>query len=380
MSVPLLPSKAQRIAALKALLSGMDGAVSIALADIGDLLRRSDALGIDGRMLQGRLSKLRAEDIRREVDGEDGRQLKTALASAIEESLESFFSDDPAEQEEWRTSAAQALLLRDRMQSVARAIELLAMTQDALVATAEALEKKLKALDEAVAPHARALVPLNEFRRNERDLLNATERGAAWWFTSRADCDPFLKALAGETDNPHTPECPECIADLKRTEVVLKPPAHLTAELAFDLSLGVLPESVEQRYRQHAETCSSCADMLKASDAGERAIEELESSSPPELPKMAARRSEEKVLEENKDFRVLLRRRESSWRLVVAPRSGVTIASASLTVSSKRNALAPHAISEGLEFDLGESVDGVKAQLRLKLGNAPAPIERGFSL
>lgn len=379
MSVPLLPSKAQRISALKALLSGMDGAASVGLADIGDLLRRSEALGLDAAVLQMKLSSYRADDVKRQVESEDGKGLRNDLQSAVEESLESFFSDDSKEQQQWRTSAAQALIRRDRLQSTARAVSHLALTQTALIPTAESLERLLRELDLALASHARALVPLNEFRRAERDLLNAAERRAAWWFTSRAECDVFLKALAGETDNPHTPKCPECIADLKRTEVVLKPPTHLTSEVAFDLDLGVLPEAVEQRYRKHAESCESCQQLMKAIEAGDRAIEEVDSL-PPEAPKQAARRRDEKVLEEAKDFRVILRRRESSWKLIVAPRAGVTIASATLTIPTKRNALAPHATNEGLEFDLGDAPEGTKAQLRLKLGSGAAPFDRTFTL
>src|SRR5687767_10127641 len=174
MSVPLLPSKAQRVAALKALLSGMEGKASVAVADIGDLLRRSDALGLDTSVLQLKLTGYRVEDICRELDGNDGAKIKVDLKNAVDEALQSFFSDDPGEQEEWRTSAAQALLRRDRLQSQYRAAEFLAMTQEALVRSCDALDKKLKAIDEALAPHARALVPLNEFRRSERDLLNAT--------------------------------------------------------------------------------------------------------------------------------------------------------------------------------------------------------------
>ena len=74
-------------------------------------------------------------------------------------------------------------------------------------------------------------------------------------------------------------------------------------------------------------------------------------------------------------------RREGRWRLLVAPRAGVTVASAQLTLSSKRNALAPHAVAQGLEFDLGEELpEDTSVQLRLKLGGGAAALERTYTL
>lgn len=374
-----MPSKAERITALKTLFAGMDGSATVVLADVGDLLRRSNVLKVDASALELKLSSCRVEEVRKQLDGESHQALQMALKSAVEEALQAHFCEDPAEQQQWREAAAQSLLRRDRMQSQLRALEFLAVQHDALVSLAELMEQRMRELDGRVAPHARALVPLNAFRRDERDLLNATEQQAAWWFSARSDCDPFLEALAGKTDNPHTPTCEECLADLERTKLVLKPPSHLTADVAFDLDLGVLPKAVEQRYRTHAVTCPPCRALLDASAAGDEAIEELDSevTAPPER---SSRRREEQTLHEGKDYRVILRRRQSSWRLLIAPRTGTTIASATLTVSSRKNALAPHACAEGLEFDLGADVEGMKAQLRLKLGKAPAAIEQAFSL
>lgn len=381
MSVPLLPSKPQRIAALKALLSGLEGKAAVAVADIGDLLRRSEALGLDAAVLQLKLTGYRAEDICKELDGQDGSTLQQDLKNAVDEALESLFSEDPAEQEEWRTSAAQALLRRDRLQSQYRAAEVLAATHDAVVSSCEALEKRMKAIDAALAPLARALVPLNEFRRSERDLLNGAERQTAWWFSARSDCDPFLEALAGKTDNPHTPKCRECLEDLDRSSIVLTPPSpHLTHDVAFELDLGALPESLEARYRKHAEACAPCKAMMKAIEAGDRAIDELVSDITATGVR-AARRRDEETLEETRDFRVVLRRREGRWRLLVAPKAGVTIASAQLTLSAKRNAIAPHAVNEGLEFEIGaELPEAATMQLRLKLGNSTAALDRSYTL
>ncbi|MFL5321603.1 MAG: hypothetical protein ACJ790_18210, partial [Myxococcaceae bacterium] len=351
MSFPVV-SKAQRIETLKAVVQALGdalpakatGSVLDRLADLGEVLRRATLLKPPPGLVEAQL-----EQVSGEVPAEVLDTLTATLNQAADEAMESFLTEEPAEQLEWRNSAAQALLLRDRMQSVLRALEHRALTNDGFTGQFERFEAALSRIDRSFKPKIRYFIPLNAWRRDERDVLDSGERLTAFWFTARCECDDLLPALSGtgSSTSAHFKSCSQCREDLS---VSFAPPLHLTSEIAFELDLGVLPEKVAAQYRAHCARCSPCREVLNAIEAGDRAIEELGSQTPPTG--KSARRREEEVLEDAREYRVLLRRREGRVKLLLCPREGGTLSTATLTLPGKRNPIAAHATANGLEFEV----------------------------
>lgn len=375
-----IQTRAQRIETLKTLVDTLPtkamGSVLDRLAELGDLLRRSTALELRDGFVDGQLQLLRAEDVTQAITPELTHSLGATLKQAADEAMESYLSEDPGEQNEWRQSAAQALLLRDRTQSILRALELFAMTDDSATTMYEQLEAALGRIDDALKPKIRYFIPLNDWRRDERDTLNPAERLSSFWFSVRADCDDLLDALQGmKLDSVHFKSCLQCREDLA---VPFSPPRHLTSEIAFELDLGLLPKHIADHYRLHAEKCPPCAEVLEAIAAGDRAIEELESQVPPSG--KAARRRDEEVLEDAREYRVLLRRREGRVKLLLCPGEGRPLATATVTVPGRKHPIAAYATAEGLEFDLGEEpeLQEKRVTLKFKLQSAGPTIEKTY--
>src|SRR5438045_9785771 len=108
-------------------------------------------------------------------------------------------------------------MARDRAESARVAIDRWESLKGEELKGAEELRERLFELDERFRRRVRFLVGLNRRRRVERDLLDEAQRGTAWWFNLRADCDDLLRLLAGAataTSGQHLAACGLCREDL----------------------------------------------------------------------------------------------------------------------------------------------------------------------
>jgi hypothetical protein len=226
-------------------------------------------------------------------------------------------------------------------------------------------------------------------------MLDPNERTQAWWFSARADCDDLVATWTQQPRSltPHLQSCSDCRADLAETAVVDQPPRrHVSAEELWRLDMGLLSTDERARMDAHTATCSDCAQAVLALEEGDAAIDEaleMESDAPGG---MAARSSREpaaarrpgarhpeqrEVLEERRDFRVLLVRERQRVRLLVQPLSGRTVTAAVFTAPGKPS-IKPTQGPEGISFDLGADGGGARsAHLTVMAGGET--LERDFS-
>lgn len=360
---------------------------------IGDLLRRGGHLGTEGveRVLRG-LSRSAVEGW---LKAHKPEALQPALLRAAEEAAEAGFGDEGEEAEVWRTSSLDGLLARDRAESAVRAIgrweELHGPLEGEAAARWRSFREGLGRVDLAVRPKARWFIPLNTQRRAERDLLDTAERPQAWWFTERADCDDFLSALSQrpERPSPHLQTCVDCRADLSSTQTVEAPPRrHLSAEDLWRFDMGLM-SAVELKWVDgHTEKCLECAQAIWALEEGDEAIEQSMEGLPPppaartrtaESPsrRPGARHPEQRdVLEERREFRVVLVRDRQRARLLVQPLTERTVTAAVFLAPGKPS-LKPQQSPEGLQFELG-TAGGRSAHLMVRVGNSEL-FERDFT-
>lgn len=304
----------------------------------GDVLRRSVLLGTDGvDAALGRLSRSHIEDWLR---AQKPQALQPALLRAAEEAMEVALGDGGDEAELWRTSALEGLAARDRAASAARALATWESLQGPLSGEAAQLRDRFLAalgnLDTALRPRARWFIPLNPQRRQERDLLDPVERTRAWWFTARAECDDLVATWTGRPADAssHLKDCTPCREDLADTALVDAPPRrHLTDEDLWRYDLGMMGDDERERVDAHTAWCGECAQAVLALEEGDSAIEEAlaldeeglpsgtaaRSSRAPVSQRPAAARHPEhrEVLEERRDFRVVLVRERQRVRLLV---------------------------------------------------------------
>jgi hypothetical protein len=374
------------------------GAVSNggALEVIGDVLRRGERLGREGveRALRG----LSRGDIDAWLRAQKPEALQPALLRAAEEAAEAALGEEGEEVEVWRTSSMEGLTARDRAESAARAIrewESLHGPLDGETASRlKAFREGLGRLDVALRPKARWFIPLNPQRRAERDLLDTAERTRAWWFTERADCDDFLAVLSRRPERPgsHLQSCSECRADLANTQTVDAPPKrHLSAEDLWRFDMGLMSAVELSWVDKHTEKCIECAQAIWALEEGDEAIEKALDEH--EQPAPAARTSrtaeplarkpgaarlpeQREVLEERREFRVVLIRERQRARLLVQPLTGRAVTAAVFLAPGKPS-LKPQQGPEGLQFDLGTG-GGRTAHLMVRVGNNEI-FERDFS-
>ena len=364
-----------------------------ALEVIGDLLRREGRLGTEGveRALRG----LSRADVDTWLKAHKPEVLQPALLRAAEEAAEAGFGEEGEEAEVWRTSSLEGLTARDRAESAARAIGQWEALHGPLEGEAAARWKSFREglgrLDTMLRPKARWFIPLNSQRRAERDLLDAAERPRAWWFTDRSDCDDFIAALTQrpERPSPHLQACQECREDLSSTQAVEAPPRrHLSAEDLWRFDMGLM-SAVELKWVDgHTEKCLECAQAIWALEEGDEAIEQsLEglppppaarsrgAESPPRRP--GARHPEQRdVLEERREFRVVLVRERQRARLLVQPLLGRAVTAAVFLAPGKPS-LKPQQSPEGLQFELGAG-GGRSAHLMVRVGNNEI-FERDFT-
>ncbi|HYO58265.1 hypothetical protein [Archangium sp.] len=365
---------------------------------IGDVLRRSERLGREGveRALQG----LSRGDIDTWLRAQKPEALQPALLRAAEEAAESALGEEGEEAEVWRTSSMEGLIARDRAESAARAIgewESLHGPLDGEAASRlKAFREGLGRLDAALRPKARWFIPLNPRRRAERDILDTAERTRAWWFTERVDCDDFLAALSTrpERPSPHLQSCSECRADLANTETVETPPKqHMSADDLWRFDMGLMSAVELSWVDGHTEKCIECAQAIWALEEGDAAITKALALEEHEQPAPSARTSrtagptargpgaarlpeQREVLEERREFRVVLVRERQRARLLVQPLAGRAVTAAVFLAPGKPS-LKPQQGPEGLQFELGTS-GGRTAHLMVRVGNSEI-FERDFS-
>jgi hypothetical protein len=337
---------------------------------------------------------------RADIDGwlrlQKPEALQPVLLRAAEEAAEAALGEEGEEAEVWRTSSMDGLTARDRAESAARAIGEWESIHGSLdgeaAARLKAFRDGLGRLDAALRPKARWFIPLNSQRRAERDILDTAERTRAWWFTERADCDDFLAALSSrpEQPGPHLQSCSDCRADLANSETVEVPPKrHLSADDLWRFDMGLMSATELNWVDGHTEKCIECAQAIWALEEGDEAIEQAldeqpaasartsRTAEPPARRPGAARHPEQhEVLEERREFRVVLVRERQRARLLVQPLAGRAVTAAVFLAPGKPS-LKPQQGPEGLQFDLGTG-GGRSAHLMVRVGNNEI-FERDFS-
>jgi anti-sigma factor RsiW len=164
----------------------------------------------------------------------------------------------------------------------------------------------------------------------------------------------------------------------------------LSAEELWRFDMGLLSTDERARMDAHTAKCSDCAQAVLALEEGDDAIDEaLEADAPggmagrssrePAAPRRPGARHPEQreVLEERRDFRVLLVRERQRVRLLVQPLSGRTVTAAVFTAPGKPS-IKPTQGPEGISFELGADGGGARsAHLTVMAGGET--LERDFS-
>ncbi|HEX8701162.1 MAG TPA: hypothetical protein VF815_20220 [Myxococcaceae bacterium] len=190
----------------------------------------------------------------------------------------------------------------------------------------------------------------------------------------------------------HLQSCAECRADLADAAVVEQPPRrHLSSDELWRFDMGLVAEDERARMNTHAEQCADCAQAILALEEGDTAIEEaldLEEegatgvaarTSSAAVPRRPGARHPERreVLEERREFRVLLVRERQRVKLVVQPLGGKAVAAAVFLTPGKPS-LKPTQGPEGLSFELGADAGGARtAHLTVQVGSET--LERDFT-
>jgi hypothetical protein len=377
-------------------LTGATASAGGTLEAAGDLLRRSSRAGAEG--VEPALRALTRPQVETWLQSVKPAELRTRLLKAAEEAVEVALGEDGEEAELWRTSAMEGLTARDRAASAARALGQWEALHGPL--TGEAARRRtefLQALgniDAALLPRARWFIPLNPQRREERDMLDPNERTQAWWFSARADCDDLVATWTQQSRSltPHLQSCAECSADLVETAAVDQPPRrHLSSDELWRLDMGMMSPDERARMDAHTAQCSACAQAVLALEEGDEAIEEAldmeaegagspaaRTSRAPVPRRPGARHPEQReVLEERRDFRVLLVRERQRVKLLVQPLSGRTV-TAAVFLSPGKPSLKPTQGPEGISFELGAEGGGARsAHLTVNAGGEI--LERDFT-
>lgn len=377
-------------------LAGGSASVGGTLETAGDLLRRGARLGTEG--VAPTLRALSRTQLETWLQGLKPTELRTTLLRAAEEAVEVALGEGSEEAEMWRASAMDGLVARDRAASAARALGEWEALHGPLVGEAAQLRssflQSLGNIDAALHPRARWFIPLNPHRREERDMLDPNERTQAWWFSARADCDDLVASWTAKPGplSSHLQSCAECRADLADAAVVEHPPRrHLSSDELWRFDLGLLSEDERSRMEAHAAKCTDCAQAILALEEGDTAIDEAlelgeegasesaartSSAAVPRRP--GARHPERReVLEERRDFRVLLVRERQRVKLVVQPLAGRSVTAAVFLTPGKPS-LKPTQGPEGLSFELGAEAGGARtAHLTVQAGSET--LERDFT-
>jgi hypothetical protein len=359
----------------------------------GELLRRSGKLGTEG--VKPALLALRRPQVEAWLKGLKPGELRATLLRAAEEAIEVALGEGGEEAELWRASAMEGLNARDRAASALWALREWEELHGALQAEAAQLKagflQALGNIDTALLPRARWFIPLNPHRRDERDLLDEGERNRAWWFSARAHCDDLVASWTAPAAvrSAHLESCAECREDLEDAAAVDQPPGrHLSADDLWRFDMRMFSDDERAQAKAHAAKCEECARALHALEDGDEAIEEAlgqdvgaavarTSRAPVPLRPGARHPEQREVLEERREFRVLLLRERQRVRLLVSPLEGRPV-TAAVFLSPGKPSLKPTAGPEGLSFELGDSTGGLRsAHLSVQAGTTK--LERDFS-
>lgn len=361
-----------RLAELERLLPRLQGNpaaadVGLALIAAGDRLRRSQAMPEGTERIDAALQQLPGSAILDWLRSTSLKDLDARIRRAADEALETMHPDSSDETETWTAWARQGLQSRDGIESALAAI---ARHQQLTGAQTDVkgFTEQLSAVDRALKQKARWFVALNAQRRAERDLLDETERQRAWWFSERAECDPLLQLLSGETaDHPHLSTCSDCRRDLEHSRAAAAPrKRHLTADDLWRLDLGLMSSAERAVSERHARSCVECGRAVRALAEAEDMIEPRPSQPSSSPPAMAARRRGDfEVLDEQPDFRVVLQRRSKRLRLLIQPRRPERIAAVLLFREGGATPSRLTQSADGFEADLGEEHEARVAGFRL---------------
>lgn len=249
------------------------------LVAAGDLLRRTQALGVARGDLDAALRRLPRERVSVWASRVDLERLGGAVARACDHAVLAALADGDSERAEHVRASFDALAERDTLES---ALAALARFEELTGAAAghgrDELVRRLAALDERWRASARYLVGCNPERRAERDLLDGPTRARAWWFHERTECDALVTALAGPIDagaasrpssesstHPHLADCPACRADVTSTAWIASPPGrHIDEDELWRLEMGGMSAAERRRIERHAARCDACAAPVRA--------------------------------------------------------------------------------------------------------------------
>jgi hypothetical protein len=387
-----------RYSARRSVLSSTKSSPGEVLEAAGDLLRRSSRVGIEG--VDAALRGLGRPQVEAWLKAQKPQSLQPVLLRAAEEAVEVAL-DGGEEAEMWRASAMEGIAARDRAASAARALvaweALHGSLQGEAVQLRDSFLSALGTLDSSLRPRARWFIPLNPQRRQERDLLEPAEQDTAWWFSARAGCDDLVATWTGtpQTLTPHLQDCVDCRADMADAAPVDAPPRrHLTADDLWRFDMGLMTEDERAKVDAHTARCGECAQAVLALGEGDEAIDEAldmeleegaggraarSSRAPVSQRPSAARHPEQReVLDERRDFRVVLVRERQRVRLLVQPLSGRAV-TAAVFLSPGRPSLKPTSGPEGISFDLttASSTGAHSAHLSVQAGSET--LERDFA-
>jgi len=333
----------------------------------GDLLRRKQRVPCEAALIDASLKLLTGDGLNSYADGLNVDELGSRVRRCADEAVEAALPDSDEDSGTWTAWAMQGLLARDRAESAVCALQHLSMLGRPEAANLHSrLTAALTKLDAKTKSLAAALTALNASRRSERDLLDPDFRSAAWWFSHRADAaeDGLVKALGSEDAKLSGPEA-------AASQEVLKPRKRAVSfDELFRYDLGLATDAEEAFIAAQKKSNPELARALAAMEEGERAILELTGSTPTppdnvrELRRAAGQgstttapassKASGQVVEERREFRVLLFRRSANIHLVVQPlRDGALAAAAVFLPDAPETARPSHATEAGLDFELG---------------------------
>ena len=383
MSLSLREKYAARVDELLSLEVELDGGkrpggpaplIGRVLEAAGDLLRRSSALITDRQAVDRALHRVTDSALRTWSCAVEVSELKGRLFRAASQAVEAAIPDVPDEAETIASWAMQDLLARDRLESTLVALErLAALGRDDARAVASHLRALVASVDLGCSAVAASFTPLNGYRRPEAVLLDEPERSRAWWFTAKngIESDLLVPVLGGERQG--TLPRAEALA----SEVVMSKRARRVSYddlLRFDLGLSS-PDEQESIRRRAAED-PELRLALTAIEEGDRAIDEVTLGSDPGRPvvplSIEPRSAPPDVVEENRDFKVLVFRGPRTVQVVVQPHDPRRLATAAVFRSGDAaTPLAPVSGEYGLHFDLGAPgpLAGQSARIVVKLAD-----------
>lgn len=346
-----------------------DGAVVVGLVleAAGDILRRTSALGITAAAVTKPLGAITETGLRAWGDGVQVAELTARLKRAASQAVEAAIPDSPEAGEAMAQWAVQDLQARDRLESALVALEAMARPD------AKGLLSRLRAavgtVDQACRGTVVSLTALNGARRSEAALLDTGFRGAAWWYSERTgiDDDQLVKVLGGEVKGSMPAEFKSANAEVTRKR---GRPVSFDDLLRFDL--GVASPGEREAIRIQADADPELKLALAAMDAAEAAITEEtkdEVASPRAPVPLPVERTAPEIVEEHREFKVLIFRSKKSVQVVVQPQRLDRFATAAVYRSDAPDRPVPSRPGDlGLHFDLGlpERLVGALARVVVK--------------